>query len=281
MSNLAEALPDTPLGIYKNLSNEAYHRSAGISKTKLDMFSRDQASLEWAKNCPVDSDKLETLNFGSAMHTMLLEPHLFDKEFAVMPACDKRTKEGKAEAEAFELESQGKKILTADEHKKLKLMFGSVMAHPFARHLIEADGVAEQSYYWNDPETGLLCKCRPDKNILNSRFLVDVKTTDTLANFERYSIEDYRYHVQAPFYIDGVNACGEEKDTFIFLVVQKTIELGRYPVRCVTLPAQAVEHGRYEYKANLEAYRRADDSGYFNGLYQAELSYNFMKQLSY
>jgi exodeoxyribonuclease VIII len=266
-------------GVYPNLSNADYHASAGISKTKLDMFARDQSSLEWAQNCPVDEDKLDALNFGSAMHTMLLEPHLYDKEFAVMPEINGRTNDGKAERKAFEEENKHKKILTTEEHKKLQLMFGSVMAHPFARYLIEADGAAESSYYWNDPETGILCKCRPDKNISNSRFLVDVKTTDTLANFERYSIEDYRYHVQAPFYIDGVNACGEEKDTFIFLVIQKTIELGRYPVRCVTLPAQAVEHGRYEYKANLEAFKRASESGYFNGLYQAELSYNFIKKM--
>lgn len=243
--------------IIKDMSGKEYHKSKGMSKTRLDLFAKDPAALEWSYNCPVDEDKLKTLDFGDAMHAICLEPDRLKSDFVMMPDFDGRTNAGKADKAAFMAANADKQILTYDEHKKLNLMFESVMAHPFARRLIEADGLAEASYFWTDPITGLLCKCRPDKNIKGTRYLVDIKTTDTMANFERYSVEDFRYYVQDPFYCDGVNEVGrdEHKDTFIFLVIQKTIELGRYPVRCVVLPDEARAYGRKVYRNNLFEYR--------------------------
>ncbi|WP_010597300.1 PD-(D/E)XK nuclease-like domain-containing protein [Rickettsiella massiliensis] len=37
-----------------------------------------------------------------------------------------------------------------------------------------ADAQIEQSLYWKDPNTGILCKCRPD--ILRSSLVADLKT---------------------------------------------------------------------------------------------------------
>ena len=268
-------------GVYTDLSNEDYHGSNGISKTGLDLFASDQSALEWAKNCPVDKDKLKTLDFGDAMHAICLEPERLESDFAVMPDINLRTNVGKEEKKQFILENKDKKIITFDERKKLKLMFESVMAHPYARKLLDADGISEQSHYWIDEESGELCKCRPDRNVFNSKLLVDVKTTETLAKF-KFSIEDYRYYVQSPFYLDGYNAStGEDKDTFVFLVIQKTIELGRYPVGCVVLPSFAVEYGRQEYKQNLMHYAQAKESGNYKGIYETELSYNFTKKIGH
>jgi len=270
-----------PGKFYTDLPNEIYHSSAGMSKTKLDLFARDPASLEWAQKCPVDAEKMTALNFGDAMHAICLEPDRLKSDFVVMPEFDGRTNAGKADRASFIAENSGKAILTHDEHKKLNLMFESVMAHPVARSLIEAEGRAEASYYWEDPITGLLCKCRPDKSIIGTRRLVDIKTTDTLANFERYSIEDYRYFVQDPFYCDGVNAVGgdDHKDEFVFLVIQKTIELGRYPVGVIVLPEEAVIYGRKLYRKNLDEYRRFLDEGLdFEKIREANLPGRFIEK---
>lgn len=283
MIDTAEQLPTMELvpGIYPGLSNEQYHACEGMSKTKLDMFIRDQAALDWMERCPVDEDKLKTLDFGDAMHAICLEPDRLKNDFVVMPPYNLRTNQGKADKLAFEKDNADKVILTSDEHKKLTLMFESVMAHKDARQLIELPGISEQSYFWEDPETGVLCKCRPDRNITEGPFssvLVDIKTTDYISKF-KYSIEDYRYYVQSPFYLDGVNACGEEKTTFVFLVIQKTIELGRYPVRCEVLPDAAVKYGRNEYKQNLFSYASARKNNRFNGIYESELSDRFMNKV--
>jgi hypothetical protein len=84
-----------------------------------------------------------------------------------------------------------------------------------------SDGMAEQSAWWLDPETGLLCKCRPDWS--RAGFLVDLKTTTNAspAGFAR-AVERYRYHVQAAYALDGwPTAGGDAMDQFIFVVVEK------------------------------------------------------------
>ena len=147
---------------------------------------------------------------------------------------------------------KNQKILTFEDHKKLNLMFESVMAHPKARALIEAEGIAESSYFWKDEETGVDCKCRPDKHISSQGLLVDVKTTPDLKKFN-YSVDDYRYYVQDPWYCDGVSRF-EEAARMEFLVIQKSIEIGRYPVAVVRLPDDAIEYGRIMYRRNLNEY---------------------------
>jgi len=244
------------------------------------MFANNESSIEWAKNCPADEEKLKTLDFGTAMHTIALEPEKFHTEFLVMPEFNGRSNAGKEEKAAWIAEHNNVKIVTTDEHKKLGLMFESLMADPYARKLLTNDGIAEQSHFAVDKDSGVLCKCRPDRNIYNSPILVDLKTTDLISKFH-YSIDDYGYYKQAPFYLDIYNeSTGEEKDTFIFLVIQKTIELGRYPVRCITLPQDVIDYGRREYKRNLEAYARAQEFNQYKGIYEAEMSYNFMKRIN-
>ena len=272
-------MKDIQPGVYQDLSNEDYHRSNGISKTKLDMFANDESSLEWLEKCPVDSEKLKTLGFGSACHTMLLEPEKMATEYVVMPKFNGRSDAGKEEKRLWLDEYKDSTIITTDEEKKLKLMRESVMAHPYARKLLEAGGISEQSHYAIDEDSGVLLKCRPDRSVYNSPILIDVKTTDTIDKF-KFSIEDYRYYIADPFYLDVYNAStSEEKDTFVFLVIQKTIELGRYPVRCITLPRAAIDYGRRQYKAELMRYAEAKALGNFKGIYEADLGYYFNKKI--
>jgi exodeoxyribonuclease VIII len=254
------------------MPNEEYHANPAISKSKLDMIHDDPNRIEWAKNCKQDEDKLGTFDFGDAMHAICLEPERLKSEFIAAPPFNLRTNAGKEEKAAFYAENECKKILTADEHRKLGFMFESVMAHPEARAIVEAQGVAEGSWFWEDSETGLMCKCRPDKQI-GSR-LIDVKTTDSLKKFG-YSVQDYRYHVQDPWYCDGVMACGVENAYMEFLVIQKTIEIGRYPVMVVRLPDEAIEYGRKLYREDLWAYADFLNNGKSETT-ELEMPYRFM-----
>jgi exodeoxyribonuclease VIII len=209
----------------------------------------------WSRKCPQDQDKIKTFDFGDAMHAICLEPDRLKSEFVKMPPFNLRTNQGKADKAAFVEEHKAHKILTTEEFRQLHLMFESVMAHHQARALIEADGIAEGSYFWTDEQTGLECKCRPDKHIDSKSLLVDVKTTPSLIKFN-YSVDDYRYYVQDAWYCDGVNrfrgdGWGVRME---FLVIQKTIECGRYPVMVVRLPEEAIEYGRAVYREDLNRY---------------------------
>lgn len=241
------------------MTSEAYHADPAIGKSTLDLLRDDPHNVAWANVCPKDDEKMKTLDFGDAMHAICLEPDRLKSEFVAMPDFDARTNAGKEARKAFEQENAGKKILSFDDHKKLVLMFDSVMAHPETRALIEAQGVCEGSYFWQDKETGLQLKCRPDKEIESRRLLVDIKTTDSLKKFN-YAVEDYRYHVQDPFYCDGVGQF-KDKPRMLFLVIQKTIDCGRYPVMARYLPEEAIVEGRRAYRSDLNKYKRFLDSG--------------------
>lgn len=254
------------------LSNEEYHKTEAVSKSTLDMISVDLNRVEWSRKCPQDQDKIKTFDFGDAMHAICLEPDRLKDDFVVMPELNLRTSAGKEERKMFLTANYDKMILTFDDHKKLNLMFESIMAHPEARSIIEADGIAESSWFWTDKETGLKCKCRPDKLIVSRQ--VDVKTTPDLKKFH-YSVDDYRYHVQNAWYCDGLEKCGVDNPYMEFLVIQKMVEIGRYPVRVVRLPDEAVEYGRILYRQNLRDYAKFLNHGKPE-TDELEMSYRFM-----
>jgi exodeoxyribonuclease VIII len=240
------------------MSNFDYHSGKAISKSTLDMAAKDLFKPYWSKNCPQDQDKIKTFDFGDAMHAICLEPDRLKTEFVTMPPFNLRTNQGKADKELFIKEHFTFKILTTDEYKQLNLMFESVMAHLPARALIEAEGIAEGSYFWTDESTGLECKCRPDKRI--GSLLVDVKTAPLLSKFN-FSVDDYRYHVQDAWYCDGVSRFTDSQVRMEFLVIQKTIEIGRYPVMVVKLPPEAIEYGRALYREDLNRYAEFLNAG--------------------
>ncbi len=238
---------------FDGMPNSDYHATNDISKSTLDMASGDPFGPMWARRCPQDKDRLKTFDFGDAMHAICLEPERIDSEFITIPPFNLRTNSGKEDKVIFKLDHADKKILSSDDYKKLRLMFESVMAHIPARRLIEADGVAERSYFWRDEETGADCKCRPDKYIDKEGLLVDVKTTPDLKKFH-LSVEDYRYHVQDPWYCDGLGRFTDQELRMEFLVIQKNISIGRYPVMVVKLPPEVIEYGRVTYKNDLRRY---------------------------
>lgn len=190
---------------------------------------------------------------GTAFHCKALEPEEFNKRFIIAPEFNRRTNAGKEEEKAFlaSCANSGKTVMTAEDGKKLELMYDSVMALPLGKWLLESIGHAESSIYWEDPETELLCRCRPDKIIPEYHWIVDVKTTADIRRFKT-AYYDYRYHVQDAFYSDGYKEQFGEMPTFVFLVISTTAECGRYPVDIFMMGDDAKQAGRMEYHNNLQ-----------------------------
>ncbi|EMA7244897.1 PD-(D/E)XK nuclease-like domain-containing protein, partial [Salmonella enterica] len=207
---------DIQPGIYYDIPNEAYHAGPGVSKSQLDDIADTPAIYLWRKNAPVDTEKTKSLDTGTAFHCRVLEPEEFSKRFIIAPEFNRRTSAGKEEEKTFleECARTGRTVLTAEEGRKIELMYQSVMALPLGQWLVESAGYAESSVYWEDPETGILCRCRPDKIIPEFHWIMDVKTTADIQRF-RTAYYDYRYHVQDAFYSDGYRAQFGEIPTFV------------------------------------------------------------------
>ncbi|ECO4631616.1 exodeoxyribonuclease VIII [Salmonella enterica] len=244
---------DIQPGIYYDIPNEAYHAGPGVSKSQLDDIADTPAIYLWRKNAPVDTEKTKSLDTGTAFHCRVLEPEEFSKRFIIAPEFNRRTSAGKEEEKTFleECARTGRTVLTAEEGRKIELMYQSVVALPLGQWLVESAGYAESSVYWEDPETGILCRCRPDKIIPEFHWIMDVKTTADIQRF-RTAYYDYRYHVQDAFYSDGYRAQFGEIPTFVFLVASTTTECGRYPVEIFMMGEEAKLAGQREYRRNLQ-----------------------------
>ncbi|EDQ2533461.1 exonuclease VIII [Salmonella enterica subsp. enterica] len=117
-------------GIYYDIPNEAYHAGPGVSKSQLDDIADTPAIYLWRKNAPVDTEKTKTLDTGTAFHCRILEPEEFSKRFIIAPEFNRRTSAGKEEEKTFleECARTGRTVLTAEEGRKIELMYQSVMA---------------------------------------------------------------------------------------------------------------------------------------------------------
>lgn len=233
-------------GIIKGIPIAEYHKSAATSKSQLDQFAKSPA--HYLASLATQRKETPAMRIGSIFHGMVLEPERV--KIAVAPACDKRTKDGKAAWEAFCLENAGAEIVTADEGEMLNGMAESIRKHPSASALLSGQGVAEGSCFWYDERSGELCRCRPDKYRQDLGIIVDLKTTEDASpkEFAR-SIAKYNYHMQSAFYQDGVEAAtGDYIKGFVFVAVEKKAP---YAVAVYQLDMQGVEAGRVEYQRLL------------------------------
>jgi hypothetical protein len=238
-------------GIYAGISNEAYHSGPGISQSALSVMARSPLHY-WAKYLDPNREQTEpsaAMKLGSAIHTAVLEPGEFGRRYHVAPSVDRRTKEGKAEYQLAldNAEASGAALITYDDAKTCLAIAEQVRKHPTARKVF-ATGQAEMSCYWTDKETGLLCRCRPDW--LSLPIIVDLKSTDDASadGFQR-SAWNYRYWMQAAWYMDGVEqATGMRPEAFLFAAFEKAA-----PNACAFYFADQVmlDMGRREYRKLL------------------------------
>lgn len=121
----------------------------------------------------------------------------------------------------FAADNEGRIILSQKDFDNLIAMRDAVLAHPAARYLLSLPGKAEQSVYWIDKSTGVLCRCRPDW-WANQKIIVDLKTcVDASPEAFAKSIYNWNYHVQDVMYREGCEAVTGEVQSFVFLAVEK------------------------------------------------------------
>lgn len=241
--------------IIKQMTNAEYHAHPAVSNSLITKIGRSPAHAK----AYLDGFKETTpaMAFGSAFHACVLEPEVFDEDYAVFEG-DKRKKDDKARFE--EMVASGKTIITADDFDTITAMAVSIRNHDVARGLL-ANGMAEQSVFWTDKETDTECKCRPDW--WDGNTLIDLKTTDDAspAGFAR-SVVNYGYHTQSAFYQAGTGA-----DRFIFIAVEKKPP---YAIGVYVLDDIALEEGWRKVSAALSYWKACTETGFYPA-YQDEI----------
>lgn len=222
------------------------------------------SNIEWNKNNPAPGS--ETVDLGTYLHSLVLEPDKFQYEYAKAPEFDCRTNKGKADKEAFykTMENSGREVIEHDQWQMLLEMEKSVKAHPTANNLLYSEGVSELSIF--SEINGIPVKARPDRVcVINGQhYVVDLKKTINLDDFAK-SIMKFRYHVQSSFYSDVYEKLTGHKPRFVFVAVAQTKSIGRHEVGVFELPQEVKDLGRTKYLEDLELCREFDEFG-SNGL---------------
>lgn len=177
-------------GIFR-ISHEDYHEGPGVSSSTLkDMLISPAHSK-------VRKDDKESLVFGRAFHVFILEQDEFYKRYAVSPRCDRRTKRGKEEYEQWLKENFGKEAIKQEEMDLIKTMAKSLESK---KTWLDAAKKLESEIACYVEEDGILLKCKAD--ILSPCYIVDIKTTASLANARVYQKEvlKWGYHISAAHY---------------------------------------------------------------------------------
>lgn len=251
-------------GLFKNMPQSEYRKIPAFANSTAVMIERNPADYIWSQNAPTNHGKVQTKDIGTALHAILLEPETYDDLVLVSSVNGRQTKSFEQEV----IDNPDNIVLTAEEAEKVRIMAGSVKAHPVANAYLSLDGDAECSIVAVD-ENGTLLKCRPDKNCVEyAGVCIDVKTT---ADLEKWRSDkewlnpmyEFSYGHQAAFYLHTLSLhYGFDVDRFVFVVVQTSVSLGRYPVGVFEVTReQLIAWGFWgRMLANIDEYKRRIDS---------------------
>lgn len=201
------------------LTNEEYHLcSNAVSSTALkELYYGKNPQLCYQKYIrkSLPFHQTDAMLLGVAAHKAILEPRSFKKEFAVFEGKYRR---GDKWTE-FKAENEGKHVLTIAQWDDIKRMREAVMNHKEASSLLSG-GNAEESVFWRDDDTGLLCRARADYNKelpSGSKVLIDLKTCKS-AEPDKFikDMINLGYPIQEAMYREGFQA-----DAFAFIAVEK------------------------------------------------------------
>jgi exodeoxyribonuclease VIII len=178
----------------------------------------------------------------------------------------------------------GKEIVNQVDADKARAMKASLKSHPDL-NIVFGDGHKELTFVWNDPETGILCKCKTDYMCLKSGYIIDLKSSKTADPMEfQKEINTFNLHLQAAFYLDGVNisiaqATGKKAnfEDFFFGVVENS---GTHEGSLMLMSDGGISVGKDLYRRSLGILSKYQDdiengnkvwTGYKRGVNQVDI----------
>ena len=204
------------------MNSTDYHLlKSHISKSALDVFHESPYKYWWKYlSGKYVEETTKTFDFGKASHGFVLEPNKWNEEFVVSPTF--KGDGSMKRRENFKETHSDKTIISMSEYETLKRMRDVLENDRTVRDLLfVSDKIVEKSFFWQNPETGIFCKCRPDQ-ISKQIIGLDYKTTeDASTNGFPYHAKKYRYRNQAAIYSEGLLHNGIELDAFIFIAQEK------------------------------------------------------------
>lgn len=219
------------------------------------------ALFRWGLDNPPAAKK--AFEFGNAVHDAVLGG---GPEVVVVDADNWLTKAAKAERD--EARARNAVPVLADEWAEVQAMVAAVRAHPIAGPLFApGTGRPEPSLFWTDGRTGVARRARLDwlRDPGPGRTLVPDLKTCLSAERDKFarSAADYGYHMQAAYYLDGIEALDLAGDAvFLFVAVEKTPP---HLVNVIQLDHMAMQIGAGLNRQAIDTYRECTETGIWPG----------------
>lgn len=236
-----------------------YFEAPGVNWSSLKHMRDSPMAYKYAIENP-QPDK-EAFAIGRAIHCQVFEPEEFARRFVTWYGGTRRGKEW----DEFVAEHDGFTILKATDAQLVQYVANAVCSHPLAAQYI-GGGTVEQPIFWQDPDTGLRCKAKPDLIRPDKRILLDLKSCRS-ADGRRFGAESARfgYHHQLAHYSAGCErGLGWRPEKVLVVAVEKTAphDVGVFEVDPV-----ALEIAGQEVAALLQKLRKCMDTDQWPGRY--------------
>ena len=230
---------------YAGVPNDVYHASNGINNSSFKHLVESPASYIYYRDNP--DPQTSAMVLGSAFHDCVLLFGEFVDNYLLGPTKGKTTKAWKE----FKAKNPGNVILTPDEMDAIVSMKNAIYDNPYMGPMIDKEREWREVSVWaRDPDTGLICRIRMD--LFVDGWIVDLKTALSPHRWGfKKSVWDYKYFIQAPFYVDMARAAGLDVKGFKFFVVGKRPPYSTVPY---VLSEEWTDLGRQQYKEALQGY---------------------------
>jgi len=257
-----------------DLTNDEYHNSdeyknyisaSGVKKLK-------KSPLHFKEEKTTETD---AMTFGTAYHTFILEPELFEKEIYVFnplkrPEPDKTFGSKLNSSWKNNIYLQNETVISMDDFEQIKAMKERLFSHRYIRMLFR-NGEAEKSIMSECitfEDKPIKIKIRPDYLKEKKRIIVDLKTTTDASElgFQK-NAANLDYHIQSALYKDIIEQSDEKNLSwsFIFVAQEKTPP---YAFGIYEASNQFISQGRYEYEQLIMLYQHCMESGKWLGYQQ-------------
>jgi hypothetical protein len=251
-------------GIYHGISSKDYHAMTEIvSNSYLGRLAKVPACAK------IPQEETEAMKFGRMIHSYILEIENFSKEYECVENIptkpNKRsTKKTIDTYNSWLKELNGKQPYTKDDLTVIDNMYGAIHSHPFASKLLK-DGISETTIIWNDIDTGIKCKVRPDRiPDGNKGVILDLKTTSNASSYSfKTDCIKYGYARECGMYMEGFarvkNALFQDL-VFAFIAVEKEPP---YRVEVYTLDIDFVQYGWLEFHRLLQLEKECREKNFW------------------
>lgn len=239
-----------------------YRQRPGLSGTQLVKLAKSPLHYKHAVDNP--SEPTPAMEFGTAAHTLVLEPQLFSQQYAVFQGEGTRASK---EYKAFALANSAKSILKQEEYQDLQQMLTALQGKQLAsRLLFHEQGLNEHEMYWVDPATQVQCKGKLDRYLPDLNIVVDYKTANDASAqaFNKYKAHSLGYYLQAAHYQAGIKHTHQLESVPAFVFVVQETE-APFDVKVYELDQQSIDEAHAKRDELLQVYGECMRTGVWYG----------------